>query len=115
LGRQRSEAVLHYDEAGSGLSSLTKRRLDHFGIEFEQSEVVAIDTIDNYCLANSIERIHLLKVDIEEKFMNNSGQRTSSRFGKIELGDTWLTTDCYFKVIFWPGKRRTNKSNSTIH
>ena len=65
LGKEKSEAVLHYDSAGSGLASLTKRKLDHFNIDFSKEEKVKIDTIDNYCSENAIEHIHLLKIDIE--------------------------------------------------
>jgi len=65
MGRERSEAVLHYDRPGSGLASLTRRKLDHFGIDFSQAEKVRVDTIDNYCAENAIGRIHLLKLDIE--------------------------------------------------
>jgi FkbM family methyltransferase len=65
LGKARGEATLHYDEAGSGLASLTKRKLDHFGLDFGKSETIRIDTIDAYCAAHAIERIHLLKIDIE--------------------------------------------------
>ena len=56
---------MHYDSAGSGLASLTKRKLDHFNIDFSKEEKVDIDTIDNYCAENSIDHIHLLKIDIE--------------------------------------------------
>jgi FkbM family methyltransferase len=65
LGKEKSQAFLYYDDFGSGLASLTKRRLDHWGIEFGKAEYVEIDTIDNYCLDNSINHIHLLKIDIE--------------------------------------------------
>jgi FkbM family methyltransferase len=65
IGRESCEAVLHYDHTGSGLASLTQRKLDHFGIHFNKSEKVGIDTIDNYCSSNGIDHIHLLKIDIE--------------------------------------------------
>lgn len=65
IGNYKGEAVLHYNNPGSGLASLTKRRLDHFGISFNQSEKVRINTIDNYCTENAINHIHLLKIDIE--------------------------------------------------
>ena len=65
LGKERTEATLHYDNIGSGLASLTKRKLDHFNIDFNKSERIRIDTIDNYCSENSIDHIHLLKIDIE--------------------------------------------------
>lgn len=65
LGKEEGEAVLHYDFAGSGLASLTKRKLDRFNIDFNKAEKVQINTIDNYCEENSISHIHLLKIDIE--------------------------------------------------
>jgi FkbM family methyltransferase len=65
IGREVGEALLHYDQAGSGLASLTRRRLDHFEIDFNQSEKISIDTIDNYCTTNQINHINLLKLDIE--------------------------------------------------
>jgi FkbM family methyltransferase len=65
LGRAKGEATLHYDEAGSGLASLTKRKLDHFGIEFAESETIQVETIDDYCATNAIDHIHVLKIDVE--------------------------------------------------
>ena len=65
LGKEKGEAVLHYDSPGSGLASLTKRKLNHFDITFSKEEKVEINTIDNYCSENAIDHIHLLKIDIE--------------------------------------------------
>ena len=65
LGREQGQMTLHYDTPGSELASLTKRKLAHFRIDFDESETVKIDTVDNYCLLNQIERIHLLKIDVE--------------------------------------------------
>ncbi len=65
LGKEAGTAELHYDAQGSGLASLTKRRLEHHNIDFSQSEPVTITTIDQYCSENGIERIQLLKLDIE--------------------------------------------------
>ena len=65
LGKEKGEAVLYFDRVGSGLASLTKRKLDHFDIDFNKSEKVKIGTIDDYCSENAISHIHLLKVDVE--------------------------------------------------
>lgn len=65
IGKEKAEAVLHFDSAGSGLASLSKRRLNHFGIDFNKSEKVEINTIDNYCSEKGITHINLLKMDIE--------------------------------------------------
>ena len=65
LGKERTEMILYYNAQGAEGASLTKRDLDHYGIHFDQSETVKIETIDNYCADNGIEHIHLLKLDIE--------------------------------------------------
>lgn len=70
LGSARGSATLYYDRPGSGLASLTRRRLDHLDIEFGLSESVAVDTVDDYCAAHRVARIHLLKLDVEGHELN---------------------------------------------
>lgn len=65
LGGVQGRVKLYYDEPGSGLASLTKRRLDHFGISYLSEEDVSIDTIDDYCAAKGIREVTLLKIDVE--------------------------------------------------
>ncbi|MGC1272199.1 MAG: FkbM family methyltransferase [Planctomycetaceae bacterium] len=65
LGRSDGQLTLYSDGDGSGLASLTKRNLDHFQIEFEQTETVRIRTLDGYCREHGIENIDLLKIDVE--------------------------------------------------
>jgi len=65
LGRERGQFELFYDEIGSGLASLSKRRLDHFGIAFKFSEKVTIQALDDYCKKQGVETIDLLKLDVE--------------------------------------------------
>ena len=65
LGKNIGEHVLYSDKEGSGLASLTKRKLDHFNIDFSESEKIQITSLDNYCLENSINHLHLLKIDVE--------------------------------------------------
>ena len=65
IGKEKGKAILHFDGVSSEIASLTKRKLDHFGIYFNNSETVEISTIDIYCSENSINHIHLLKIDTE--------------------------------------------------
>ena len=65
LGRESGIHELFYDNIGSGLASLSKRRLDHFNIRFEKSEQVKIQTLDIYCDSQAIDQIDLLKIDVE--------------------------------------------------
>ncbi len=66
LGKINSEAILFSNESASGWASLTKRRLEHFDIEFNLTETVNVSTLDNWI--NRLEhRIvpNILKMDVE--------------------------------------------------
>ncbi len=65
LGKQSGEFELFYNEIGSGLASLSKRKLDHFGIDFKHTERVRIETLDDYCRNQKVENIDFLKLDVE--------------------------------------------------
>lgn len=64
VGNRNGEATLWADTPGSGLASLTKRRLSHLGIDFEHSEIVDLVTLDDWCALNSITPA-LIKIDVE--------------------------------------------------
>jgi FkbM family methyltransferase len=65
LGRTAGTRVLHSDTPGSGLASLTERRLDHVGLTHAHTDTVTVRTIDEYCAEKNIDRIDLLKIDVE--------------------------------------------------
>jgi FkbM family methyltransferase len=106
IGKEQGEGVLHFDRHGSGLASLTKRKLDHYGIDFEKSEKVEIGTIDNYCLENAINHIHLLKIDIEGHELDALVSATrmfetkSIDIVTFEFGGTNIDTRTFFRE-FW--------------
>lgn len=100
------EAELHGNAAGSTLSSLHKRRLDHFGIHFNRSEPISLRRIDGFCAEQGIERLHLLKLDVEGHEL--AALRGSERMlaeGRIdiiqfEFGGTNIDSRTYFQD-FW--------------
>jgi len=106
LGKEQGQVQLYFDvEEASG--SLTKRRLDHIGIEYSQSETVKIDTLDSYCEKNDISYIHLLKADIEgheldlflgAKRMLETG---SVKIATFEFGGCNIDTHTYFQDYFY--------------
>lgn len=65
LGKEIGSADLYSNEAGSGLASLTRRRLDHFAIDFSKVENVVVRTLDDYCAVCGVGHIDLLKIDVE--------------------------------------------------
>ncbi|MCH7827014.1 MAG: FkbM family methyltransferase [Bacteroidetes bacterium] len=65
LSNEAGEKKLFYSDNDTRLACLTKRKLDHFNIELDNSQMVKVETIDSYCVKNNIERINLLKIDVE--------------------------------------------------
>jgi FkbM family methyltransferase len=65
LGKEAGVFSFYTDFPGSGTASLTKRKLNYLGVDFDYSEDVSIDTLDNYCIVNDIKDIDLLKLDVE--------------------------------------------------
>jgi FkbM family methyltransferase len=66
LSNRNSIATLYSDKDGSGLASLTKRRLDHFGITFDFAEQVTTVRFEDYWRDKlGSPEIGLMKLDIE--------------------------------------------------
>jgi len=106
LGKESGEFELFYNEIGSGLASLSKRRLDHFGIDFRYSEKVRIETLDDYCWNQKVQNIDLLKLDVEghELDVLQGGiqmfQGKRIRMVSFEFGGCNIDTRTYFQD-FW--------------
>jgi len=107
LGREPGDRELFYDAVGSGLASLTKRKLDHLGLHMELSEKVKISTIDDYCDAHQIDRIDLLKIDVEghELDVLIGGEKMFSKSAidmvTFEFGGTDIDTRTFFRDFFY--------------
>jgi FkbM family methyltransferase len=64
-------ADLFSNSPGSGLSSLTKRRLDHFGLDFNTVENVETVKFEDFWVSQLASRnIDLLKIDVEGHELN---------------------------------------------
>jgi len=107
LGRCDGEFTLFSDSNGSGLASMTKRRLDHFNIAFDRSEVCKVETLDNYCAMNNIKRIDLLKVDVEGHeldVLEGARKMFSSeaiQFVQFEFGGCNIDTKTFIQDFFY--------------
>lgn len=99
-------AELHMDEPGSGLASLSKRNLDHVGIEMREHEVVELTTLDSYAATHGIDRVDFMKLDIEghelaalqgaEGLLKSGAVRALS----FEFGGSNIDTRTFFRD-FW--------------
>jgi FkbM family methyltransferase len=65
LSNVNGACTLYSNTSCSGLASLYHRRLDHFGNSMPLSEDVAARTLDSLCREHRIDRINLLKLDVE--------------------------------------------------
>ena len=65
LASEPGELTLDSDHPESGKASLTQRNLSHIGVNFDRKETVSVDTVDNYCKSQDIDKIDLLKIDVE--------------------------------------------------
>lgn len=107
LGKSVGEYTLYSNEQGSGLASLTKRKLDHFNIDFSCSEKIQITSLDNYCMENGVKHIHLLKIDVEgheldvlngasKMFADQSIDIVSFEFGGCNIDTRTFFQDFYY-------------------
>lgn len=101
------EADLYVNRGISSLSSLYKRRLDHFNIVLNESEKIKIDTVDNFCKNNNISDIFFLKMDVEgnelrvlegsiEKIKNNKIQYIQFEFGGCNIDSRTFFQDFWY-------------------
>lgn len=105
LSDSRGEAKLYADRAGSGLGSLTKRKLDHFNINFDFSEEIKSITFEDYWENELKSRdIDLVKLDVEGnelKALKGFGAALKScKVIQFEFGGCNIDTRTYFQD-FW--------------
>jgi FkbM family methyltransferase len=106
LADQAGTRQLHTDCDGSTLASLTQRDLGHVGLSHDRSELVRIETLDGYCDAHAVERIDLLKIDVEGHELDVlKGSRRMLEAGRIgmiafEFGGANIDTRTYVRD-FW--------------
>ncbi len=107
LGEIKGKKMLFFDKPGSTLSSFSKRRLGHKSINFDKSDEVKVDTVDNYCQKNKIEYIDLLKIDVEgHEFDVLSGAAHSLSTKKIktisfEFGGCNIDSRTFFQDYYY--------------
>jgi len=107
LGKDGGTFPFYTDTPGSGIASLTKRKMDCYGVDFKYSEDVIIETLDEYCSSNNIKEIDLLKLDVEgheldvlegskEMMAQKSIKMISFEFGGCNIDTRTFLRDFYY-------------------
>ena len=115
LGKAAGRLPLFYDTEASVHASLTRRNLTHQGIEIDQSEMVEVQTVDQYCHSRDIRRIDLLKIDVEghelevlegasDMFRQNAVEFVTFEFGNASVDSRVFMKD-YFAFFQTHGMR----------
>jgi len=90
----------------AGLASVYNRNLQHLGLQATHTETIDLTTLDNFCTENTIEKIDLLKMDIEgHEFSGLQGAtrllaERKIRFIQFEFGGCNIDSRTYFRD-FW--------------
>jgi FkbM family methyltransferase len=105
LSDASGSATLFSDTPGSGLGSLSRRRLDHFNISFEANEVIKTTRFEEYWNAVLGNRqLDIVKLDIEGHeltALKGFGDALSAtRILQFEFGGCNIDTRTYFQD-FW--------------
>ena len=107
LGKEAGTFPFYTDFPGSVTASLTKRKMDCYGVDFHYAEDVSIDTLDNYCLSKNINNIDLLKIDVEgheldvlqgskEMLKRKNIKMISFEFGGCNINTRTILRDFYY-------------------
>lgn len=105
LSDKADSAVLYSNVAGSGLGSLTQRRLDHFNIDFDVKETVKTIRFEDYWRDSlGCRTLDIVKIDIEGHeltALNGFGDAiNNTRVLQFEFGGCNIDTRTYFQD-FW--------------
>lgn len=105
LGKSPSTSTLYADKSGSGLGSLTKRRVAHFNIDFQHHEEVQVKTLDGF-LSSTRPNIkpNVLKMDVEGHeldILQGAAEALSDiKIIQFEFGGSNIDTRTFFQD-FW--------------
>ena len=105
LGNANKVATLFADKSASGLASLTKRRVDHFGIDFSYEEEIMVSTLDSWLSTDGNGVIpNVLKMDVEGHELDVLEGATKTleniEIVQFEFGGSNIDTRTYFQD-FW--------------
>ena len=105
LGKKNETSVLYADQSGSGLGSLSKRRVQHFNIDFSFEEEVKVQTLDSWISNNKLKILpSILKMDVEgheyDLLLGATDVIKNIKIIQFEFGGANIDTRVFFQD-FW--------------
>ena len=105
LSDYEGDGTLFSEQAGSGLASLTRRNLDHLGINMDTSEAVHVMRFDQYWKTRlGSKDVDIVKIDVEGhelSVLKGFGQALAkTSVIQFEFGGTQIDTGRYFKHYY---------------
>jgi FkbM family methyltransferase len=105
IANDNANAILYSDEVGSGLASLTKRRLEHFAINFSNTENIKTLKFEDYWKKKlESKNIDFCKIDIEghemEALIGFGKAINNIELIQFEFGGCNIDTRLFFQD-FW--------------
>jgi len=70
LSDRSGSATIYKNEEGSGLTSLYQRNLDFYHHKMDIKETIALDTAESYIARHALQKIDLVKIDVEGNEVN---------------------------------------------
>jgi FkbM family methyltransferase len=106
ISNSAGDSTLFSNEAGSGLGSLSKRRLDHFGIDFNVREDIKLMRFEEYWKSTlNCRVIDIVKLDIEghelEGLKSFGGALAATKVVQFEFGGCNIDTKSYFQDFYY--------------
>ena len=107
LGDKKDILKLYSNKDESGIASIYDRQLDHLNSSMEQFEEIQINTLDQYCIDNSISKIDFLKLDVEgHELMVLEGAKSilgeqRIHFIQFEFGGCNIDSKTFFQNFYY--------------
>lgn len=109
ISDQAGSSILYKNSELSGLSSLSKRRLTHFGIDLNNEEQIELTTLDDFCLQRNLWP-EIIKLDIEghelSALRGGMSALSKARIVQFEFGGANLDSRTNFQDFYYFFKER---------
>lgn len=106
MGEKEAHLTLYSNEALSGFASVYEREIGHHHTMMQMQEEIYMQSLDNFCASHQIEKIDLLKLDVEghEIAVLNGAEKMLKakkiKYIQFEFGGCNIDSRTYFRD-FW--------------